>query len=304
MAPFFFSPGGGGMSKLNWLESFIQSPNPDSIVVDLKLSTAAGISARFPWIMPAATVLGPPSAEGRKLIRLVDGGYFENSGADTAADLIRAIRPHLDPRKVRVIMIMLTGFDGELFDVHTDDETALGELLSPVRTLLSTRQARADLTVLRTADYLCPDLTNCSTGSDFRGPLPKRDWHYKAQWVFAGLNLKDYALPLSWHLSGYTRRFIGLHSGRPSECGNSSHAAVPIWTELNEPKFKGMRILGAMNAANCAASVICGQLASGKVKFPDNGMMEIEDYCKPLDGSSELSAGENASPANPPPPRQ
>ena len=47
--------------------------------LNLRLSTAAGISARFPWVTPAATVwvkdeglFGPVDR-----IRLVDGGYVQ-----------------------------------------------------------------------------------------------------------------------------------------------------------------------------------------------------------------------------------
>jgi hypothetical protein len=71
------------------------------ILFDMKLSTAVGLSSRFPWILPAgtfyrATALNePPKPEGASeerhkeyKLRLVDGGYFENSGAATAMDVI------------------------------------------------------------------------------------------------------------------------------------------------------------------------------------------------------------------------
>ena len=47
-------------------------------VRDIRVSTAVGISARFPYVLPAATVM-----RGRSAVHLVDGGYFDNSGVET-----------------------------------------------------------------------------------------------------------------------------------------------------------------------------------------------------------------------------
>jgi len=66
----------------------------------MPLSTAAILSARFPWITPpgwyyenvsSASTWEP--AAPRLPNQLVDGGYFENSGVASALDVIRAIKP-------------------------------------------------------------------------------------------------------------------------------------------------------------------------------------------------------------------
>jgi predicted acylesterase/phospholipase RssA len=57
--------------------------------VAVTLSTAVGVSARFPVITPPAWVKG----YGRKQ-QIVDGGYFENFGIATAMHLIDAIARH------------------------------------------------------------------------------------------------------------------------------------------------------------------------------------------------------------------
>ena len=84
------SPSNGDVQNSNVKKSDVDHPTGFE---DLKLSTAAGIRARFPWIMPAATARAPKQHENRKNnnIRLVDGGYFENSDTETVGDLIRAI---------------------------------------------------------------------------------------------------------------------------------------------------------------------------------------------------------------------
>jgi hypothetical protein len=57
---------------------------------DIRLSTAAMLSARFPIVSPAGII----RALGAELTgdRAVDGGYFENTGLTTALDIARAIR--------------------------------------------------------------------------------------------------------------------------------------------------------------------------------------------------------------------
>lgn len=55
----------------------------------VRLSTAAFLSARFPVISPVATLT---SRDGKRF-RLVDGGYFDNSGVASIVELLRAIAP-------------------------------------------------------------------------------------------------------------------------------------------------------------------------------------------------------------------
>ena len=55
----------------------------------IRLSTATFLSARFPVISPEATFASP---DGNRF-GLVDGGYFNNSGMATIAQLVRAVLP-------------------------------------------------------------------------------------------------------------------------------------------------------------------------------------------------------------------
>jgi len=284
MAPFMPRRWDQTAIKLEWLQGHLQNSEfePSKGTEDLKLSSAAGISARFSWIMPPATVNAKRQHKDRKntILRLVDGGYFENSGADTAGDIIRAIESvkgsNVPPFKVYAIV--LTSYDNEVFGGNFNDETRLGEFIAPIRGLLSTRLARGDVTIVRTLDYLCPDLDNCRSDPD-----DTRGWHNKAKWIFATLNLQDSKLPLSWQLSEFSRRFIGLHGGYPADCGNAVHGVIPLWTGLPTepappPPLKPPRVVAALNNANCAASIVCGQLANRKLAFESaQGMME--NYC-------------------------
>jgi predicted acylesterase/phospholipase RssA len=51
-----------------------------------RLSTAAVLSARFPYVSPEARI-----ASNDRVFRLVDGGFFDNSGAATAIDILDAL---------------------------------------------------------------------------------------------------------------------------------------------------------------------------------------------------------------------
>jgi hypothetical protein len=57
---------------------------------DIRLSTAALLSARFPIISPAGVIRD--DADAAYGDRVVDGGYFENSGLSTALDLAEALK--------------------------------------------------------------------------------------------------------------------------------------------------------------------------------------------------------------------
>ena len=289
MAPFMPRRYDQTAIKLEWLQGHLQNraiekePGESDPTghEDLKLSSAAGISARFPWVMPPATVLAQKQDKNRKntILRLVDGGYFENSGADTAGDLIRAMENAKTPATppFKIYTLVLTSYDNVVFGGNFNDETPLGEFIGPVRGLLSTRQARGDMAIIRTLDHLCPDLDNCRNDPEDRG------WHNKAKWIFATLNLRDSRLPLSWHLSEFSRRFISLHAGNPRDCGNVEHAVVPLWTGLPgtpepPPPLKPPRLMAALNNANCAVSIVCAQLANRKLPFvSETGKME--NYC-------------------------
>jgi hypothetical protein len=110
---------------------------------DLRPSTAAHNSARFTYLSPAGTL--PDGTH------LVDGGYFENFGAVTARELLKAAVDRWRGR-IRPIAILISN-DPELEarDLPAGEpqppraatrETWGAEALSPLRALLHTRDAR------------------------------------------------------------------------------------------------------------------------------------------------------------------
>ncbi len=116
---------------------------------DMRLSTAAHNSARFTYVSPAGAVHGPL---GELVGHVVDGGYFENSGAATAANVIERIppsRPGGEPLPIHLILIKFeeVGAAGcTPVPVPAPGPTRfMNELLSPLRALGATRGARGVL---------------------------------------------------------------------------------------------------------------------------------------------------------------
>jgi hypothetical protein len=61
---------------------------------DIRLSTAALMSARFPYVSPSGRMLS--CVEPKRAVNVVDGGYGENTGAGSVLELWESIRPLVD----------------------------------------------------------------------------------------------------------------------------------------------------------------------------------------------------------------
>ncbi|HVY82545.1 MAG TPA: hypothetical protein VG994_16255, partial [Steroidobacteraceae bacterium] len=117
---------------------------------ELPLSTAAHLSARFTYVSPAGLVDTHRSGRDR-WIRLVDGGYFDNSGMATLQEIARAIRrararlPE-GQRPMRIILLHIPN-DPPNAPVPRgsvlNGRELLSESLSPLRALLAARSAHA-----------------------------------------------------------------------------------------------------------------------------------------------------------------
>jgi hypothetical protein len=118
----------------------------DCPTCDIRLSTGATMSARFPVISPHGNIRG---RDGAIVDRVVDGGYFENFGATTAGELSRAlIGLGLEP------FIVLINNEPSTFTMECNPETSsvvrpdapqttwFATLASPLKALMGTRESR------------------------------------------------------------------------------------------------------------------------------------------------------------------
>lgn len=120
----------------------------------LSNSAAAHLSARFMYVSPAATVTAPGGATAG---HLVDGGYFENSGATTLLDVFVALQAAARERDmaaaIRPVAIVIENDPYADAPADTDPPALeparalswLVETRSPPVTLLHTRDARGTL---------------------------------------------------------------------------------------------------------------------------------------------------------------
>jgi predicted chitinase len=186
---------------------------------DLRLSTAAVLGARFPWITPAATV------EDRRFpntnrVKLVDGGYVDNSGVETILDLKDSFDGIIKRENINLSLIVLSGGD---FPVRKS--FALGESMEPIRALLNARTSRAYVAIGRAQEQFPSVDVKRVTFAD------KEHVIRKPALTKAVLESRFYPLPLGWMLSAQTQAIIEHQSGRFWECTpDANFAQAQHWS--------------------------------------------------------------------------
>ena len=169
----------------------------------MRYSTAAHLSARFMYVSPAATVrvIGADGKE-RTWGHLVDGGYFENSGAATAIDVLSALQraAELEGLAQYIVPTVLLLSNNPKSAKPTEDPTATPpeplrfavETRAPLETMLQTREGRgtqAQAVLKRTVEW--------RTEGRPRG---------RFEFYQPGQNIVP--LPLGWMLSPSARRAL------------------------------------------------------------------------------------------------
>ena len=223
IAPFE-APGLPGR-EVSFVRSFFGKDGFLSKRYDVSLSSAVGLSARFPGISPPGYLVerdkGPEgdTQEFKRSGRLVDGGYIDNSGVETALLAVNSLHDlfvRKDNRRLagfEAKPVQMPDVDIELYVVVIGgvgsieqeenirfnsllggfDRSGLNELGTPVSTLLNTRKTRAASAVQ--ASY-SSGLTLGQT------TLP---WSY--------INP-----PLGWKMTPRTVSLIGALIGSPERC--------------------------------------------------------------------------------------
>ena len=178
--------------------------DPQVDVTAMPLSTAVHNSARFPYVSPAGTV--PSATPGKVWGRLVDGGYFDNSGATTAREIIDALKRAPSAAGMDLYALQITN-DTEAPALCSADgtinmQTAIhaptgrvpidSELTTPLTAIMSSREGRStfsQLQLMQAADRSQTSDRRC--GSRFWTAYPQNAPHEP---------------PLGWYLSPTTRR--------------------------------------------------------------------------------------------------
>jgi hypothetical protein len=173
----------------------------------IRLSTAMSLSARFPIVTPVGRLHPDKQAA---YFDLADGGYFENSGAETIRVIIQELafyknHPELSGlsgsltsllQGISFKAVALNEFDGPDF---IKGQT-LNEIASPFEALYRARTQRGAMAINRLFSYV--DLGVIRISHD---PFP---------------------LPLGWRLSQSKQDFISSMVGTPNECDDSTPGQI------------------------------------------------------------------------------
>jgi len=181
----------------------------------IPLSTAVGLSARFPWLSPPGWYrydlpltkaeqdrrlrrFKPATSGGRARLSFVDGAFVDNSGVATALSMAeflnaRTPRPNVE-FKVVMISALWSPFSRLRMDPPFDENT--GEVLPPIEAAYNSRQGRGFKTQTDAAVAAKPGLSVYEAGS-YYGYLE---------------------LALGWQLSDLSRKYIALFRGAPERC--------------------------------------------------------------------------------------
>jgi predicted acylesterase/phospholipase RssA len=218
---------------------------------DIGLSTAAHNSARFPLISPPGAI---SDARGEVVDRIVDGGYFENFGAQTATELavaMIAVASDLKP-----FILVLTN-DPDLpiprsrngkkvnpdASIFSGEGSLMTDIMAPIKAFAHTRNARGMLAINDMRDIL--DKAMHGAGNRLCNDARIRVWGQLK--VNSDAKVRD--VSMSWWLSKPLQIF--LHE-QTEQTEQTSKITTPFI--CNRSRIK--RLLVAMTRSDCAATEI------------------------------------------------
>lgn len=211
---------------------------------DVPVSAAAVASARFPWLTPAAWFWGArhtrgtaPQSRGEiTKYRVVDGGYFENSGVATAVDLIENLEAVAREKRLNVKFHLIALTSGGYPDHRF---YGLGEAISPLVALFNSQQARTYSTI---------ELARRKLGAiDPRAKGPDEVLSRIAR--LQRVDFGDFVipLPLGWRLSKAAATQIFFLTGRINHC-------------TPDEKFEQTSKILGFGSADCVKRLVLHQL--------------------------------------------
>lgn len=205
---------------------------------DVRLSTAAHNSARFPFISPPGSIR---SRSGGIVDRIVDGGYFENYGALSAKEIalaLHAVQPGLSP------LVIVISNDPD--DAFTADDSAasaattpaastpkpasidssefFSEVTTPLTTISNARSAHGVLAVDELHSAV-RGATGCATNL-----IDIRVWPQRQ-----GDSGRSKAVSMSWWLSKPVQRHLHQQTEGTKNGNQNSEHLDAVWTALKTP---------------------------------------------------------------------
>ncbi len=229
---------------------------------DVSMGTAALNSARFTYVSPAGRL--ERTADGRGMGHVLDGGYFENYGAVTGAEIARAAIEAFEASgvAVRPILIQISSDPelegGDLPGPATDfgsDGTGVepakwvNEVLGPVLGILNTRTARGVLANKTIADVVADFDTSAHRFPTVVKPVFV---HFRMCGDGEGGRLP----PLGWAMSKMSRDHIRhlIGAGCDEARSDNAEALAKVISALSEPVPVSCAPVEALGVTHCRAN--------------------------------------------------
>ncbi|WP_454916969.1 hypothetical protein [Xanthobacter sediminis] len=207
--------------------------------LDVRLSTAALNSARFPAISPPGSIF---QADKDVVDRIVDGGYFENYGAESALELAQAmvdVAPGLAP----FVVVISNDPQSTLTEERTargvvvpdaPEHVWLAEVTGPIDAISTVRGGRGRLAVTETSYWL-----NARFGVRCRDNLANiKVWPEALDGtcpigVATPKKIRD--VSMSWWLSKPVQMNLREQLEHTSDRCNNDAAVAAVWQALATP---------------------------------------------------------------------
>ena len=205
----------------------------------VRLSTATGISARYPFITPPALFVNPNPRVAIKAreTQFVDGGYLENTGLQTVVDLIQAIReagtaagkgaagdtsPDCASANTALVALSAAETRAVCFKIlvlraesSLPDHEVMHEISAVLRTAYRVRTAKTRQLLGAVNDTYCGGKF-CGVGLLAETPHVRVKYLHDRQW------------PLGWYLSRQTLDKIAEEDAPVSGCLQSTNPSGPV----------------------------------------------------------------------------
>jgi hypothetical protein len=183
-------------------------------------------------------------------MKLVDGGYVESSGVESASQLLKALKVAVDRTKdtpdrmnAKFYLVVLMGYEGA-----SVEDKRFGQPPLPLRTLINTWQTRAEIAFLGAYLDACPEIATCVVEAARETSYQRALVELPVIPVF--LNLRDFRIPLTWQLTQASREIIALHAGAAQRCERNDTLMI-TWPNEQGPYERMVKALGENSCSLC-----------------------------------------------------
>ncbi len=207
----------------------------------VSLMTAAGVSARFPGIMPPFSV----KMYGDKYWNFVDGAYSDNSGATTALDLYEALKGAVPDTDVDLRIVLITSANPQpRLDDKSINGTIFRDTVAPIDAIMKVREDLGNDAVARACSEIYRDAKNLG-GHVMEVNEGCIDHAGVADGKLQIVEIQDqsYGLPLGWKISQTSFAVVSWMLGEPDKClavknavsnDKTSQAQTPVQNDDNQ----------------------------------------------------------------------